>query len=142
MNIRPFQDADESAVIALWHACALTRPQNDPARDIARKRTVQPELFLVAEVDGDGGPQVIGSAMFGYDGHRGWVNFLAVDPQWQRRGVARQLMNEGQLRLTALGCPKLNLHVRAGNEQALGFYRQLGYGTDDVVSMGKRLIAD
>jgi ribosomal protein S18 acetylase RimI-like enzyme len=142
MNIRPFHDADEASVIALWQLCGLTRPYNDPARDIARKRTVQPDLFLVGEVDGAGGPTLVASAMFGFEGHRGWVNYLAVAPGWQRRGLARQLMTEGEARLTAIGCPKLNLQVRASNAQALDFYRRLGYATEDVVSMGKRLIPD
>jgi ribosomal protein S18 acetylase RimI-like enzyme len=143
MNIRAFQDKDESAVIALWHTCGLTRPWNDPAQDIARKRSVQPDLFLVAEASDDGNAaRIIASAMFGYEGHRGWVNYLAVAPDWQRRGLARRLMAEGESRLTAIGCPKLSLQVRAGNTQALDFYRRLGYAADDVVSMGKRLIPD
>jgi ribosomal protein S18 acetylase RimI-like enzyme len=141
-NIRAFRDADEPSVIALWHLCGLTRPWNDPAKDIARKRTVQPDLFLVGQVDADDGPRLVASAMFGYDGHRGWVNYLAVAPDWQRRGLARRLMAEGESRLTALGCPKLSLQVRTGNAQALDFYRHLGYARDDAVSMGKRLIAD
>jgi hypothetical protein len=72
MDIRPFREADELAVIALWRACGLTRPWNDPRKDIARKLAVQRELFLVGEVGGN----VIGSVMGGYDGHRGWVNSL------------------------------------------------------------------
>ena len=138
MNIRPFEPRDEAAVTALWQACGLIRPWNDPAKDIARKRTVQGELFLVAEMS----DAVIGCAMFGYDGHRGWVNYLAVAPSHRRRGLARQLMAEGEARLTALGCPKLSLQVRAGNAQAVAFYEHLGYATDEVVSLGKRLIAD
>jgi ribosomal protein S18 acetylase RimI-like enzyme len=138
MIIRPFQDRDESAVIALWHACGLTRPWNDPTQDIARKRTVQSDLFLIAETD----HRIAASAMFGYDGHRGWVNYLAVAPDWRRRGLARQLMAEGESRLMALGCSKLNMQVRAGNTQALDFYRHLGYVRDNVVSMGKRLVPD
>ncbi|MDO5288473.1 MAG: GNAT family acetyltransferase [Pseudomonadota bacterium] len=138
MNLRPFRPADEAAVIALWQACGLTRPWNDPRQDIARKQTVQPELFLVMEEAG----HIVASAMFGYDGHRGWVNYLAVAPSHQRRGLGRQLMAEGQARLLALGCPKLNLQVRSSNTAALGFYERMGYGRDDVVSLGKRLIAD
>ncbi|MDR1968837.1 MAG: GNAT family acetyltransferase [Burkholderiaceae bacterium] len=138
MHIHPFQDADEPAMIALRHLCGLARPWNNPARDIARKRTVQRDLFLVGEADG----QVIASVMFGYDGHRGGVNYLAVAPGWQRRGLARRLMAEGETRLTALGCPKPSLQVRTGNTRALDFYRRLGYATDDAVSMDKRLIAD
>ena len=138
MNLRPFLAADQAQVIALWHACGLTRPWNDPAKDIARKLTVQPELFLVIE---DAGP-IVASAMFGFEGHRGWVNYLVVAPSHRGRGLARQLMAEGEARLTALGCPKLSLQVRAGNAQAIAFYEHLGYATDEVVSLGKRLIAD
>lgn len=138
MLIRSFRPADEAAVIALWQACGLTRPWNDPARDIARKLLVQPELFLVAEVEGS----VVASAMAGYDGHRGWVNYLGVAPAWRGRGFARALMARVETELLALGCPKLNLQVRADNAAALGFYAALGYGQDAAVSLGKRLIPD
>ena len=77
MQIRPFQPADEAAVIALWEACKLTRPWNDPRKDIARKLAVQPELFLVGTVDGE----IVATVMAGYEGHRGWVNYLAVAPR-------------------------------------------------------------
>ena len=138
MNIRSFQPHDAAAITALWQACGLMRPWNDAAKDIARKATVQPDLFLVAEVN----DLIVGCAMFGYDGHRGWVNYLAVAPDHQRRGIARALMAEGETRLISLGCPKLNLQVRSGNRAVLEFYHRLGYATDDVVSLGKRLIAD
>lgn len=138
MLIRPFHDDDTEAVVALWRAAGLTRPWNDPHRDIARKKTVQPELFLVGEHEG----RVIASAMAGYDGHRGWVNYLAVDPAHRGRGHARALMAEIERLLTALGCPKLNLQVRADNEAALGFYAALGYSPDAAVSLGKRLVPD
>lgn len=136
--LRAFADADEDAVVALWERCGLTRPWNDPHRDIARKRTVQPELFLVAEDAG----AIVGSAMFGYDGHRGWVNYLAVDEAYRGRGLGRALMAEGERLLTALGCPKLNLQVREGNDAALAFYGAIGYTDDRTVSYGKRLIPD
>ena len=83
-----------------------------------------------------------GSVMVGYDGHRGWVNYLAVDPAYQGQGLGRLLMREAERRLLAAGCPKVNLQVRTSNEHPVAFYRHLGYGTDDVVSMGKRLIDD
>jgi ribosomal protein S18 acetylase RimI-like enzyme len=138
MNIRPYVPTDESTVIALWHACGLTRPWNDPAKDIARKLTVQPELFLV----GEQGDAVVATIMAAFDGHRGSINYLAVQPAWQRRGLGQQMMAAAQARLLALGCPKINLHIRAGNEQAAGFYAALGYTQDDVISVGKRLIPD
>jgi len=130
--------ADTAAVVALWQRCGLVRPWNDPRRDIARKLTVQPDLFLVGEVGG----AVIASAMAGYDGHRGWVNYLAVDPAHRRAGHARALMAAVETRLRALGCTKINVQVRADNHTAIGFYRQLGYGADAVVSLGKRLEED
>jgi ribosomal protein S18 acetylase RimI-like enzyme len=85
---------------------------------------------------------VIGSVMAGYDGHRGWVNYLAVSPTHQRRGIARQLMTRVEEELLAIGCPKLNLQVRDSNEEALRFYAALGYVVDPAVSLGKRLIPD
>ena len=112
--------------------------RSDPRRDIARKLTVQPELFLVAERGG----RLVGSAMGGYDGHRGWVNYLAVAPDCQRGGIGRALMQQLEQALTARGCPKLNLQVREGNDAVIAFYERLGYGNDRTVSLGKRLIPD
>jgi len=99
---------------------------------------VQRELFLVA-VDGD---VVLGSVMAGYDGHRGWVNYLAVDSEVRGRGIGRELMAQVERGLRVLGCPKVNLQVRATNAAAIGFYRRLGYLDDEVVSLGKRLLRD
>ncbi|MGE5453180.1 MAG: GNAT family acetyltransferase [Acidobacteriota bacterium] len=138
MNIRPFACGDEAAVIALWDRCELTRPWNDPHQDIQRKMTVQPELFVVGEHNG----QIIASAMGGFDGHRGWINYLAVCPTVQRQGLGRQLMAHLEHALRAMGCPKLNLQIRAGNSAAMAFYQALGFGQDELVSMGKRLIVD
>ena len=138
MLIRAYQAQDEAAVVALWQACELTRPWNDPYKEIARKLKAQAELFLVGQWQG----QLIASAMFGYEGHRGWVNYLAVSPGHQRQGHAKALMQHGEALLLALGCPKINLQVRASNAQVLAFYQSLGYRDDQVVSMGKRLIPD
>jgi ribosomal protein S18 acetylase RimI-like enzyme len=136
--IRPFRADDETAVVALWRACGLVRAWNDPLEDIARKSTVQPELFLVGVVD----DVLVASAMVGYDGHRGWVNYLGVDPRHRQRGHARRMMDEAERLLAERGCPKLNLQVRRSNRDALSFYRALGYVEDESVSLGKRLIAD
>jgi len=136
--IRAFRQGDENAVVALWRECGLTRPWNDPARDIARKMTVQPELFLVGLVD----DKIVATLMAGYEGHRGWVNYLAVAPQCRRRGFGRVLMQEAEGRLLALGCPKVNIQVRNSNAEALAFYRAIGYAQDEAVSLGKRLIPD
>ena len=138
MNIRPFALSDEPAVIALWHECKVTRPWNDPHKDIARKLALQPELFLVGEVEA----RVIASVMAGYEGHRGWVNYLAVAPAFRGRGFARALMEHVERELLARGCPKVSLLVRRSNLEAMDFYRHLGYAEDDSVSLGKRLIAD
>jgi ribosomal protein S18 acetylase RimI-like enzyme len=121
--IRAFADADEPDVIRLWERCGLTRPWNDPSKDIARKRRVQPELFLVGVVDG----ALVASAMAGYDGHRGWVNYLAVDPDHRRQGLAAALMAEVEQRLRALGCAKINLQIRRDNLEAISFYERIGF---------------
>ncbi|MCB2210801.1 GNAT family acetyltransferase [bacterium] len=138
MQIRPYQDTDRDAVVRLWELCGLTVPWNDPAKDIARKRTVQSELFLV----GVDGTEVVASAMGGYDGHRGWVNYLAVNPDHRHRGLGRQMMAALEQLLLERGCPKLNLQVRETNRAAIEFYERVGYKVDAVVSMGKRLIPD
>jgi ribosomal protein S18 acetylase RimI-like enzyme len=138
MRIRPYAAGDETAVIALWEACRLTRPWNDPRKDIARKLAVQPELFLVGVL----GEAIVATAMAGYEGHRGWVNYLAVSPEHRRRGLGKTLMQEVETRLMARGCPKLNVQVRAANAEALQFYRRLGYAQDEAVALGKRLIPD
>ena len=138
MQIRPFEADDEPAVIALWERCKLTRPWNDPRQDIARKLGVQRELFLVGTENG----RLVAAVMAGYDGHRGSVNYLAVDPQLRRRGHGRAMMRRVEELLLAHGCPKVNLMVRSANAEVIAFYRQLGYAPDEVVALGKRLISD
>jgi len=137
-RVRPFERPDTESVIALWHAAGLTRPWNDPRKDIERKLQVQPELFLVA-VDDDA---VVGSVMAGYDGHRGWLYYLASDPTRRGEGIGRELVNEAERRLETLGCPKVQLMVRPDNVAARGFYDALGYESFDIWATGKRLIAD
>jgi ribosomal protein S18 acetylase RimI-like enzyme len=138
MIIRAYRQEDEEAVIALWRQCELVRPQNDPRKDIRRKLRVQPEMFLVA-TDSEA---IIGSAMCGYEGHRGWINYLAVDPTHRLRGVGRALMAEAERLLRTIGCPKLNLQVRATNQGVVAFYRAIGFSVDNVISLGKRLEND
>jgi ribosomal protein S18 acetylase RimI-like enzyme len=138
MNIRPFQPEDEEAVIALWRKCGLVRPWNDPHKDIQRKQAVRPEWFLVGELEG----RVVACVMAGYEGHRGWLNYLAVAPEHQRHGLARALVTAAERLLQAAGCPKINLQVRTSNSGVIEFYRRLGYAVDDVVSLGKRLERD
>jgi ribosomal protein S18 acetylase RimI-like enzyme len=136
--LRRYRPSDHDALVSLWSRCGLLRPWNDPGRDIERKLAHDPDGLLVLDADGC----LAGSVMAGYDGHRGWVNYLAVDPAWQGRGLGRMLMDQAEQWLLARGCPKVNLQVRTSNEHAVAFYRHLGYGTDDVVSMGKRLLDD
>lgn len=136
--LRPFEEGDTDAVIALWERCGLTRPWNDPRRDIARKLQVQRDLFLVA-LDGD---VVVGSVMAGYEGHRGWINYLGVDPSRRGRGLGRELVSEAERLLAERGCPKVSLLVREGNDEALGFYEALGYRRDAAIPLGKRLVED
>ncbi|WP_285137851.1 GNAT family acetyltransferase [Microbacterium sp. lyk4-40-TSB-66] len=138
VRIRPFALPDEEAVVALWDAAGLTRPWNDPRADIRRKLSVQPELFLVA-VDVD---SVVGSVMAGYDGHRGWLYYLAVAASHRGRGVGRVLVEEAERLLEAMGCPKVQLMVRPDNAGARGFYDALGYEPFDTWSTGRRLIVD
>lgn len=138
MRIRPYAPSDENAVVALWEACGLLRPWNDPRRDIARKLTEQPELFLVGELE----QAVVATAMIGFDGHRGWLYYLAVAPGHQGKSYGSRLVREAETLLTQRGCPKLNLQVRTSNAGVIEFYRKLGYAQDDAVSLGRRLIPD
>ena len=133
--VRPFELADQDAVIELWRRCGLVVPQNDPERDIALKLQVQPELFLVGTLD----EQVIASVMAGYEGHRGWINYLAVAPEYRRRGIGRRIMEVAEEKLRDLGCPKINLQVRTTNLAVIEFYKRLGFAEDAVTSLGKRL---
>jgi ribosomal protein S18 acetylase RimI-like enzyme len=136
--VRAFREADEARVIELWTFAGLVRPWNNPQRDIARKLKVQRELFLVADLDGS----IVGTVMAGYDGHRGWVNYLAVDIGQRRRGIGTALMRDAERRLRLLGCPKLNLQIRRENTEVQAFYAALGFSEDAAVSMGKRLEKD
>ncbi len=116
----------------------MTRPWNDPHRDVARKLATQPELFLVGVFD----DRIVATAMVGYEGHRGWIHYLAVSIGHQRKGFGRAMMAEAEHLLIERGCPKINLQLRSSNRDAIGFYRALGYIEDDVVSLGKRLIEE
>lgn len=136
--IRSYRATDESSVVALWRACGLVRPQNDPHRDIVRKLQVNAEWFLIAEVD----RQIVGTVMAGYEGHRGWINYLAVEPARQRGGLGRALMAEAERLLRAAGCPKINLQVRPDNAGVIAFYERIGFSQDRNVSLGKRLVRD
>lgn len=138
INIRPFTESDTDDVISLWQACDLTRPWNDPYKDIHRKIKLKDNLFLVATIDG----QLTGSVMGGYEGHRGWINYLAVSPAHQKQGLGRALMEAIEYRLLALDCPKINLQIRESNAPVIAFYETIGFVDDKVKSFGKRLIPD
>ncbi len=137
MTIRPYQATDEEAVIALWRECSMLR-WSDPRKDIARKLKVNPEWFLVGESAG----RVVATCMIGYEGHRGWINFLTVSPTMQGGGHGRALMEEAERILRGVGCAKINLQVRATNTKVIAFYEKLGFATEDLLGMGKRLERD
>lgn len=138
MNIRPYQTADESQVIQLWRDCGLVVPWNDPKKDIQRKLYVNPELFLVGVIQ----ERVVATVMGGYDGHRGWINYLAVSPDHQGQHLGKQLIDKTEKNLLAMGCPKINLQIRSTNTKMIEYYKKLGFSEDNAVGMGKRLIQD
>ena len=136
--IRQFVPNDTNRVIFIWEQCDLVRNWNNPNFDIRRKLNFQKELFFVGLLN----DEIIATAMFGYDGHRGWLNYFAVLPNFQKRGFGRQLMTYGEMALIERGCPKLNLQIRNDNTKAINFYQKVGYKEDAAVSFGKRLIED
>ncbi|RZT93011.1 ribosomal protein S18 acetylase RimI-like enzyme [Advenella incenata] len=138
IQFRQFHPDDTEQTVALWQACGLTRPWNDPHKDIERKLQQEPELFIVAERDG----LLLGSVMAGYDGHRGWIYYLSVLPQYQSQGLGKKLVQQAEQRLRSKGCPKIQLMIRLDNSSVQDFYRALGYEQAEVVVLGKRLIED
>jgi ribosomal protein S18 acetylase RimI-like enzyme len=137
-RIRPYRSTDEDELVDLWRLVFPGAPaHNDPGNDIRMKMGIQPELFFVAIAGG----KIVGSAMSGFDGHRGWVYYVAVHPDYRRRGIGSALMRQVESSLADFGCPKLNLQIRAGNEQVRLFYEALGYEVEDRLSMGKKLFA-
>ena len=136
IKIRQYTDSDQEKVIKLWELCELSRQWNNPIKDIQRKLTVQSELFLVLEKDGE----ILGSIMGGFDGHRGSINYLGIQPK--NKGLGKLLMKKIEEELFKMGCPKINLMVRNSNLDVQEFYRVLGYKEQKVVVLGKRLIPD
>ena len=136
--IRPFKEGDEEALVSLWNMCKLTVPWNNPYKDIARKLQVQAELFLAGYLE----HKLIESVMDGYDGHRGWIYYFAVHPDFQSRGYGKQLMNNVENKLRELGCPKFNLQIREGNDKVLSYYQKLGFVEGKRIKMGKRIEDD
>jgi ribosomal protein S18 acetylase RimI-like enzyme len=136
VRIRPYADSDESAVVGLWtQVFAYPAAYNQPLTTIRQKRAFENDLFYVAEVNGT----LAGTVMGGYDGHRGWIYALAVDPAFQRRGIGSALMRHVEARLNAKGCPKINLQVLPSNALTAEFYKTIGYQVEERISMGKRL---
>lgn len=138
LEIRPFVPSDEKSVVPLWLECGLVVPWNDPHRDIQRKLKVQADGFLVSSLEG----QMVAAVMAGYDGHRGWINYLAVHPRYRRRGIGKRMMAAAEEYLRAMGCPKINLEVRSSNTKAIEFYQRIGFKKGEVFSPGKRLEPD
>jgi len=138
LQIRPFDLADTEPVVSLWQETGLTRPWNNPYQDISRKLRVQPELFLVA-LDGS---DLVGTVMAGYDGHRGWLYYLASSPARRGEGIGRKLVERAEELLIDMGCPKVQLMVRTENVQVHDFYASLGFEPFETWNTGKRLIAD
>ena len=136
IDIRPYRMDDELEVTQLWKkAFPETPPHNDPIKDIQSKLKIQPELFLVAVND----HLLVGSAMAGYDGHRGWVYYLAGDPSYRRNGIVTALMKKVEGLLAQMSCSKLNLQIRADNSDLQALYEKLGYSVEERISMGKKL---
>ena len=133
LTVRPIADGEEAAVIALWQACGLTRPWNDPAADLAFARAKPTSDVLVGLADG----RILASAMVGHDGHRGTMYYVSVEPACRGRGHGRQLVAAAEAWLEARGVWKINLLVRKGNEQVLGFYAEQGYATGSSVQIEK-----
>jgi ribosomal protein S18 acetylase RimI-like enzyme len=135
LTIRPFQTDDTTEVIDLWRNCELVIRLNDPERDIQLKLAHDAEHFLVATID----DTLIGTVMAGYEGHRGWINYLAVSPLHRYQGIGRQLMNAAEEKLRAQGCPNINLQIRVNNQHAILFYNAMGFNFDALIGLGKRL---
>jgi ribosomal protein S18 acetylase RimI-like enzyme len=134
--IEPYRDRDEEQVVGLWRSCFAAEDlvgRNEPRASIRRKLGVQRELFFVARAAG----RIVGTAMAGYDGHRGWIYSLAVHPDQRRRGIGRALLRRAEAALAGLGCPKVNLQVRATNRDVIAFYERCGFIVEERVSMGK-----
>jgi len=135
LEIRRYKASHEAQLIDLWKECNLVVPPNDPQRDIHNKLTFQPDSLYVGTVE----DRLVASVMVGYEGHRGWINYLAVSPEFQRKGIGRRMMEFAEDAVIHLGCPKINLQVRTANKSVIAFYETIGFKKEDRVSLGKRL---
>ena len=135
LAIADIADADVATVIALWQACGLTRPWNDPIADIALARREPHSTILIGRDDG----AIVATAMVGHDGHRGWVYYVATDPQLRAKGYGRAIMNAAEDWLRAAGIAKLQLMVRRENARAGAFYQSIGYAEAQTIVFAKWL---
>lgn len=133
LTIRPLADGEEAATIALWRACGLTRPWNDPLQDISLARGKPTSDVLVGLLEG----RIVASAMVGHDGHRGAMYYVSADPALRGQGLGKQMVNAAEAWLKARGVWKVNLLVRRGNEAVLGFYDRQGYEMGSAVQIEK-----
>jgi ribosomal protein S18 acetylase RimI-like enzyme len=138
MKIRKYKSKDKAELIQLWKECKLSNSKNDPEKDINRKLKSGCGSILIGVEDG----AIVASAMVGYEGHRGWINYLAVLPAFQGLGYGKQIMEKAEQELRKVGCPKINLQIRVENKAVVKFYEGLGFFEDKVISMGKRLLYD
>jgi len=136
--IRTYKESDEEQVIKLWKICNLIVPWNNPRTDIQRKLSENPELFFVGTIEN----RLIATCIAGFDGHRGWVYYVAVHPDYQQNGIATKIMEHAEIKLREIGCPKIQLMVRESNLGVIEFYKKIGYKIDPLVTMGKTLIVD
>jgi len=138
IRIRAYEDADFGRVVALWHACSLLRPWNEPASDIALCRsTANSELFV--GLNGDDATKLIATVMAGSDGHRGWMYYLAVDPDERHKGLARAMVRQAESWLAALGIRKVELMIRENNDAVRAFYEKIGYAVEPRIIMSRWL---
>ncbi len=135
MTVREAVGGDRAAVVALWHVCALTRPWNDPERDFDRAITTATSAVLILSDEAT----ITGSVMVGFDGHRGWVYYLAVAQDARRNGIGRRLMAAAEVWLAARGASKIQLMVRDDNDVATAFYQALGFDRQRVATWGRFL---
>lgn len=136
--VRDARPDDSQALVALWHRCELTRPWNDPQRDIERAHAQPATRILVGTLD----DRVMASGMVGHDGHRGWLYYLAVDPAERGHGYGAEIIAIAERYLIDIGCPKLMMMVRPGQPRLNAYYERLGFRDNAIVAFGKRLIAD
>jgi ribosomal protein S18 acetylase RimI-like enzyme len=137
-HIDIYRPDDQAQMLDLWRQCGLIVPWNNPLADIERKLSDSPELFFCGKIDSN----LVASCMAGYDGHRGWIYYLAVQPSQQRSGLAARMVEHAETTLLELGCPKIDLMVRDSNTEVRAFYQAIGYQLDPVCVLSKRLLQD